>query len=484
MSGDIQEESPLLDHDSEDEYLIRHHLDFGADDERNPRAWSRPKKLFNVFIVALMSILSPLASSIFMPGIADIAADLGSSQAKVIGTTTGFVIMLGIGPLLHAPLSEAFGRKIVYISCFSIFTLLQIPTALAPNIGVLITVRTFSGFFGSVGIANGGGTINDMFAPEERASVYGWYLLGPMLGPVLGPLLGGFIVQRLGWRWNYWILTMICSFTTLVGMIFLSESYAPILLACEKEKLEQQCGNHARRMYFYEGQDERPLIELVVMALQRPLRIFHQPIVIVLSCYQAVVFSTTYTIYTQIPAIFSQYGFNTEQIGLLYLPVGLGSFTSVFLLVPQIDVVYNKLAARNNGVAHPEYRLPLANIGGVLVPISLFWFGWTVYYRLPWLIPMSALYVYGIGQVMVMNTAQNYLIDAFPRYAASSIAAGSVLRSLFAGLTPLLASQMFQDIGYGWGTSVFAFVAVLAAPSPVLLYIYARQLRDRFPINL
>ena len=33
-----------------------------------------------------------------------------------------------------------------------------------------------------VGIANGGGTISDMFEADERAGVFGWYLLGPLLG--------------------------------------------------------------------------------------------------------------------------------------------------------------------------------------------------------------------------------------------------------------------------------------------------------------
>ncbi len=52
-----------------------------------------------------------------------------------------------------------------------------------------------------VGISNGGGTISDMFKPEERAGIFGWYLLGPLLGPTLGPLFGGMIVQYLDWRW-------------------------------------------------------------------------------------------------------------------------------------------------------------------------------------------------------------------------------------------------------------------------------------------
>jgi multidrug resistance protein len=142
----------------------------------------------------------------FTPGIAQIAEDLNCSTTAVIGTTTGYVVMLGIGPLLLAPLSETFGRRNLYLTCFSIFALLQIPTGFSPNIGFLIAIRSVAGFFGSVGVANGGGTISDMFIPSERAGVFGWYLLGPLLGPTIGPLLGGVIVQQLSWRWTYWIM--------------------------------------------------------------------------------------------------------------------------------------------------------------------------------------------------------------------------------------------------------------------------------------
>lgn len=136
-------------------------------------------------------VLSPLASAMFTPGIAQIADDLKATEDQVIGATTGFVVMLGIGPLILAPLSETVGRRMMYLICFSVFSLAQIPTALAPNVATMVAFRTVAGFFGSVGIANGGGTISDMFEPRERAGVFGWYLLGPLLGPTIGPLFGG-----------------------------------------------------------------------------------------------------------------------------------------------------------------------------------------------------------------------------------------------------------------------------------------------------
>ena len=496
------EERTLLDPNNDSDYgydtasqhsTENRQISFSPDDPENPKAWPHRKKLTNVAIIALMAILSPLASSMFTPGIAQIAEDLNTDEQHVIATTTGFVIMLGAGPLILAPLSETFGRRNIYIWCFCLFTLLQIPTALSPNVGFLIAVRTVSGLLGSVGIANGGGTISDMYPSSQRAGIFGWYLLGPLLGPTLGPLFGGVIVSRLGWRWIYWILCIICLVNTTVGVFFLRETYVPVLLARKKRLLleEQQQGNfstqidHRNIKYHFDGEDTRPLWEKLSGSMKRPLTIFVQPIVFTMSLYQALVFGTTYSIYTNMQQIFSEmpYGFNSEQIGLLYLGPGLGFLTAVWFFVPKIDTVFNKLSEKNGGKELPEFRLPLANIGSVLIPIGLFWFGWAVDYKLHWAVAIVATYFYGIGQVLIMNVVQNYYIDSFAKYAASAIAGGSVFRSLTGGIIPLFAPMLFEKLGYGWGISIFAFGSVLIAPAPLLFYIYGARLRERFQIT-
>jgi len=437
----------------------------------------------NVGVIAFMSILSPLVSSMFTPGIDEIAKDLHCPTTAVIGTTTGFVVMLGIGPLLLAPLSETFGRRVVYLTCFTVFALLQIPTALAPNIGFLIAVRSVAGFFGSVGIANGGGTISDMFEPSERAGVFGWYLLGPLLGPTLGPLFGGIIVQRLGWRWVFYIMTIVCSVNTLAGYFFLRESYAPIILQRKKTQLENDAEDGEK--YSYEGEDTRPLTQRLVESLKRPPKIFCQPIVATMAIYQALIFGTTYSIYTNMQPIYSDlYGFDTEKVGLLYLGPGLGFLFAVWFLVPRIDTVYKDLTAKNNGKARPEYRLPLANIGAVFIPASLFWFAWTVEKHAHWFASISGTFFYGIGQVMILNTTQNYFIDSFEKYAASAIAAGAVFRAVVGGVIPLGAPALFEKLGYGWGISVFAFLGAVLAPAPVLFYVFGERIRERWPVDL
>lgn len=327
------------------------------------------------------------------------------------------------------------------------------------------------------------------------------HLTVSQLGPTLGPLFGGTIVTRLGWRWIYWILAIICIIPTAVGFFFLRETYVPVLLAQRKQQLLQKqdpststststtdaayTSDHRKIRYRFEGEDTRPLTQKLGASMKRPLTIFIQPIVFTMSLYQAIIFATTYSIYTNMQSIFSSspYDFTSEQIGLLYLAPGLGFLSSVWFLVPKIDTVYNHLTEKNNGKAIPEYRLPLANAGSILIPAGLFWFGWSIESRLQFLIPLSATFIYGIGQVAILNTTQNYYIDSFEKYAASAIAGGSVFRSLMGGVVPLFSPMLFEKVGYGWGISVFGFASVLVAPAPLVFYIYGERVREKFKIT-
>jgi multidrug resistance protein len=386
-------------------------LSFAEDDPENPRAWSYRTKMINVFLIANMAILAPLASSMFAPGINEIAEGLHTSVESVIACTTAHVVCQGIGPLILAPLCETFGRRKLYLVCFGVFALLQIPSALAPNIGTLIAMRTLSGFFGSVGVSNGGGTLSDMFVPSERAGVFGWYLIGPLLGPCIGPALGGIIVQRLGWRWVFWVLALITTAVTLLAYFFLHESYAPVLLFRRKRRLEAESSDPDIE-YSIKGHDTSPLKDKLLHSLSRPFRILFTPIVLVMSTYQAVCFATAYSIFTNLQRIYGgEYGFTNEQVGFTSFGPGLGFLTAVWFIVPRIDTVFNKLTARNNGVSKPEYRLPLANIGGVLLPVGLFWFAWTVETHRPWYVTLLATYFFGVGQVSILNCTTNYYID-------------------------------------------------------------------------
>lgn len=85
---------------------------------------------------------------------------------------------------------------------------------------------------------------------------------------------------------------------------------------------------------------------------------------------------------------------------------------------------------------------------------------------------------------MILNTTTNYYIDSFEKYSASAIAAGAVFRSVIGGIVPLFASGLFESLGYGWGISVFGFLATAIAPAPLIFYFFGGKIREKFPVNL
>lgn len=110
-----------------------------------------------------------------------------------------------------------------------------------------------------------------------------------------------------------------------------------------------------------------------------------------------------YTLYTNYSKIWSAppYNFDTTGVALSYLAPAAGFIAAASVIVPFLDRVYNGLSEKySDGEGKPEYRLPFANIGAVFLPISLFWFGWTVELGKPWPIPLSSMLLFGASQVV------------------------------------------------------------------------------------
>jgi hypothetical protein len=149
------------------------------------------------------------------------------------------------------------------------------------------------------------------------------------------------------------------------------------------------------------------------------------------------------------------------------------------MLVPLGNKQYMRTAAEHGGIAPPEARLVSAMTGAVAIPIGLFWFAWTNYPSIHWISPIMAGAPFGFGMVIIFLAVTNYLIDAYTIFAASVLAANSVLRSLFGFAFPLFTKYMYQNLGIHWASSVPAFLALACLPAPFFLYKYGAAIRAR-----
>ncbi|KAJ5797263.1 uncharacterized protein N7503_006559 [Penicillium pulvis] len=60
----------------------------------------------------------------------------------------------------------------------------------------------------------------------------------------------------------------------------------------------------------------------------------------------------------------------------------------------------------------------------------------------------------------------NYLVDAYPDYAASVLAGNDFSQSSFGTGFPLFASAMYRNLGVAWASSTLAFISLAFIPVP------------------
>lgn len=109
----------------------------------------------------------------------------------------------------------------------------------------------------------------------------------------------------------------------------------------------------------------------------------------------------------------------------------------------------------------PEARLYFACVESTLMPIGLFWFGWTSFPSIPWIVPVLALGCATMGIFSIYLATFNYLADTYHRYASSAIAAQSFCRNILAGVFPLVANFMFTNLTYQGASSLLGGIVCL-----------------------
>jgi hypothetical protein len=92
-----------------------------------------------------------------------------------------------------------------------------------------------------------------------------------------------------------------------------------------------------------------------------------------------------------------------------------------------VDKVYSKLEKANHDVGEPKFRVPVMGLASLLVPMGLLWYGWSAEM---WIMPNIGAFIFSSGVIMTMQCVNNYIVDAYPLYAASAIAAVRYKRSV------------------------------------------------------
>ncbi|KAG2224913.1 hypothetical protein INT45_010862, partial [Circinella minor] len=383
-----------------------------------------------------------------------------------------YVLAMAIAPLFWSPLSERIGRRWVYIISMAIYTITTIICGISKNLVLFFVMRVLQGVFSSAGMTVGGGTIADLFMAHERGKIMSLLTLGTVTGPAIGPLVGGYIAKYLGWRWIFYICTIIGGTLFLANVCFLGESlYRPN----EDSFLSQKNGTKKtikERLAYLKFDPFRGLALLL------------HPVALLTCLPLSISFGWFYFLVAILSPTYSEiYHFDQGSLGLLYLTGGLGNIFGALIAGFVLDRVYMRLRAKSkDGTVKAEGRLlPVLFCLPVIIAGNLM-YGWFIHARLHWFAPLVGYFLMSLGTMYGNVISTSYLVEAYIQIAASALSTANFARNLMAMVFTLISVPIRQGLGDGWAYTLSALISfgvyIICIP---IVYYYAERIRNNTP---
>ncbi|KAI5966193.1 uncharacterized protein KGF55_000502 [Candida pseudojiufengensis] len=453
----------------------------GQNDPTHPFNWKLTTKLYISAACCVASVAVTLGSAMFaasQPALMEIF-NIGWTPSAL--ATSLFVFGFASGPIIWGPASEIYGRKLpLLISCFG-FVCFSFAVATAKDIQTIMLCRFFAGFVGSAPLVVVPAIFADIFDAETRSKALGIFSMLLMGGPLVAPVLGGFTIKNsdLGWRWNGYFIAIVGSFG-LVLCAFIPETLADVILIDKAVKLRNKTGIWG--IYAPHENLKLSIKEICQSQITRPIvMLFTEPILFLISLYNAFVYGILYLFLTVIPMIFTgTYGWSHGVGELPYLAMFVGTIFGG-IVVFLFELRSKRIMKENNGIVAPEVKLLPMMVGSVAFTIGIFWLGWAGGFgtKVHWIVPVLGTVPIGVGLIAIFLPCLIYLVDCYIFYSASAIAANTFLRSSFGGIFPIVSKQLFENLEIKWASTLIGCISAILVPVPFLFYFYGKELRRR-----
>jgi DHA1 family multidrug resistance protein-like MFS transporter len=457
------------------------HLDFPPGDIENPKNWSNARRWYITVVSVMLVVNATFASSSpsgALAGPNGIAEHFHVSVEAAGLVITLFLLGYCFGPLFWAPLSEFFGRRWIFYISFTLYLIFNFLCAWAPNFGALLVGRFLTGTFASSPLSNAPGVLVDIWGPIERGNAMALFSMMTFVGPALGPVIGGFLELKEDWRWTFYVLLWLAGGTELL-MFTIPETHPATVLLNKAKRIRALKIPGFENVQTPAEAANQSLVQIFKVALSRPWKILIDPISLLVAIYMSVIYALLYMLFTIYPIIFQQKrGWNAGVGELPLIGTAIGAVIGGLLIFATSARDKRRMLAGHKSV--PEDRLLVAMAGGLLFPVTMFWFAWTGEYNsVHWIVPTIAGVFLTTSIVLIFVAYLNYLTDTYLMFAASALAANTVCRSAAGAAAPLFTQYMFDSLGVGGGGSLIGGIAALLAPIPFIFYRYGGAIRER-----
>ena len=446
-------------------------------------AFTPGMKKWITVMVTVGSFISPVTANIYFPALNPIAEDLGVSIGLVNLTLTTYMIFQGLSPTLFGDFGDRAGRRPAYILAFLIYLCANIGLALQRNYAALMVLRCVQSFGSSGTIALGYALVADIASTAERGRYIGFIGAGINIGPALGPFLGGLLSQYLGWPSLFWFLAIFVA-AWLVPWVFTipetcrsvvgngsvpAQSWnLPWIEYVRKSKTQHQGRAQTRKLRF-----PNPLRTLVV--------IFEKEMGLILAINSILYIGFILTAAT-LGTLFKEiYGYNDLQVGLCYLPYGIGSCVAVIGQGYILDWNYRRMAkklgmviSRRRGDDLSNFPIEAARIQPIYPTITLgvaalIGYGWTLQVETSVAAPLVLVFFIGLLVPTSFNVLNTLIVDLYPQAPATATAANNLVRCLVGAAGAAVIEYIIQGVGRGWTFTILGLLIVVCLPGLVLI---------------
>lgn len=193
----------------------------------DPQLKARRRHAELVLILAVLSLIAPLAIDMYLPALPFIAASLGATDGQAQLTLPTYFAGFAIGQAFYGPIADRFGRKPPLYFGLALYIAASVGCALAPDIETLIALRFLQSAGGCAGTVVARAMVRDLFSGADAIRVYSRVLLVFGVGPILAPMIGSGVLIWFGWREIFWLLAAIGILSMVLIFTRMPESLRP-----------------------------------------------------------------------------------------------------------------------------------------------------------------------------------------------------------------------------------------------------------------
>ncbi|MGW4301528.1 MFS transporter [Streptomyces sp. NPDC004646] len=189
---------------------------------------SHRRRLLVLAICCMSLLIVSLDNTALNVALPSMQRDLHATTSGLQWTIDAYTLVLASLLMLAGSTADRIGRKRVFMTGLTIFTVGSQLCSLAPNLELLVVFRMIQAVGGSMLNPVAMSIITNTFTdPRERARAIGAWGAVVGISMAAGPLVGGLLVESVGWRSIFWVNLPVGAAALLLTLRFVPESRAP-----------------------------------------------------------------------------------------------------------------------------------------------------------------------------------------------------------------------------------------------------------------